>query len=127
MKRLLLLAFVLSGCVHVSKDVLMDRSDQPVPRENVQVFLAGDEVPAACERVAYLHASASEDFSNEGKVLDKFRKEAGKLGANAVSVRQAYGGSRPSSSLFDSGSDREYDAEAFWCGDGPGAAGSRGR
>lgn len=126
MKRLLLLTLVLAGCVHVSKDVLVDRSGQPVPQENVQVFFRDDQVPEACERVAYLHASASEDFSNEGKVFDKFRKEAGKLGANAVSVREAYGGSRPSSSLFDSGSDREYDAEAFWCSEGA-ATGSSDR
>lgn len=123
-RLLLLLVLMLSGCVHVSKSVLVDRSDQPVPREDVQVFFNRDQISETCERVAYLHASASEDFSSERKVVDKFKKEAGKLGANAVTVREAYGGSRASSSLFDSRSDREFDAEAFWCSEAAGAAGS---
>ncbi len=118
MRKLILLTFVLSGCVHVNKSVLVDRSDQPVPKEEVQVFFDRDEMPATCERIAYLHASASEDFTNETKLVEKFQAEAGKLGANAVSVQEAYGsGSRASSSVFDSGSDREYDGVAFWCPD----------
>jgi hypothetical protein len=120
MKRLLLFTLVLSGCVHVSKDVFVDRSDQPVPQEEVRVYFRGDPLPETCERVAYLHASASEDFSHEGKVVDKFKKEAGKLGANAVTVREAYGSSRSNPSVFDSLSDREFDAEAFWCSAGAG-------
>lgn len=125
MKKLLLLAVVLSGCVHVNKSVLVDRSDRPVPKEEVQVFFDRDDMPETCQRVAYLHAAASEDFTNETKLADKLKDEAGKLGANAVSVHEAYGAaSRASTSLFDSGSDREFEAVAFWCPDGTSLADS---
>ena len=116
MKRLLLLTLALAGCIHVNKSVLVDRSDQPVDPEDVQVFFDREAMPESCERVAYLHAAASEDFTNDTKLVNKFKTEAGKLGANAVKVQEAYAASsRASSSLFDSGGDREFDAEAYWC------------
>ena len=128
MKRLLLLTLALAGCIHVNKSVVVDRSDRPVPEDEVQVFFDRDEMPESCQRVAFLHAAASEDFTNERKLVAKFKEEAGKLGANAVKVQEAYGSSsRASSSLFDSGSDREFDAEAFWCPDGTDLAGARDR
>lgn len=115
MKKLLLLTLVLSGCVHVSKSVLVDRSDQPVPMEEVSVVFDNADVPDACERVALLHAAASEDFTDQRELADKFKKEAGKLGANTVYVQESYASTRASTSLFASGSDTEFDAEAFWC------------
>lgn len=115
MKKVLLLALVVSGCVHVNKDVVADRSDRPVPQESVQVFRFGDELPEECTRVAYLHVSASKDFSDRDKVVAKFRTEAGKLGANAVVVSEAFSATRRGSSFFSSPSAKEYDGEAFWC------------
>lgn len=115
MKKLLLLTLVLSGCVHVSKSVLVDRSDQPVPMEEVNVVFDNDDVPDACERVALLQAAASEDFTDQRELADKFKKEAGKLGANTVYVQESYASTRASTSLFESGADTEFDAEAFWC------------
>jgi hypothetical protein len=127
MKRLLPLVLVLSGCVHMSKSVHMDRSDQPVPGEDVRVFAYSDDIPETCEPVADLHASASEELSSEKKVVDKLKKEAGKLGANAIRIQEAYSGgfgSLGSSSMLDSQSSREFDGEAFWCPAGSGEAGS---
>lgn len=118
MKRLLLLSLALTGCIHVSKSVLVDRSDQPVPEENVQVLFGDEEVPEACERVALLQAAASEDFTDRQELAQKLKKEAGKLGANVVIVQEAYGRAGAGSSVFDSGSDTEFDAEAYWCPDG---------
>ena len=127
MRKLLILTLVASGCVHMSKEVLVDRSSQPVPREDVRVVFDDDDVPESCERVAYLLAAASTELADQDDVLDKFRKEAGKLGANLVMVQQAYGSSRPSSSVFDSGGDTEFDGEAYWCPDGEGGGSSGDR
>lgn len=119
-RLLLILTIVLVGCVHMTKDVLVDRSDQPVPQEDVRFVADSDAVPDSCELVAYLYGAASEDFSSEQKVVDKFKKQAGKLGANLVTVQEAYGSSGPSSSVLDSGGDTEFDGEAYWCGEGSG-------
>lgn len=126
MKKLLLLTMALSGCVHVSKSVIVDRSDQPVPMEEVNVVFDNDDVPDACERVAFMHANASEDFTDQRELADKFKKEAGKLGANTVYVQESYASSQASTSLFESGSDTEFDAEAFWCPSGGGVAQAEG-
>ena len=50
------ICLLITGCVSVSKTVLIDRSASPVPEERANVFLAQDSVPASCERVALLHA-----------------------------------------------------------------------
>ncbi|MDX1675413.1 MAG: hypothetical protein R3314_11520 [Longimicrobiales bacterium] len=127
MRKLLILALAASGCVHMSRDVLVDRSSHPVPQEDVRVVFDDDDIPEGCERIAYLLASASTELADENDVMKKFRKEAGKLGANLVMVQQAYGSSRPSASVFDSGGDTEFDGEAYWCPDGEAGGSSTGR
>jgi len=120
-KRVAVLCVVLTGCVTVSKSVLMDRSAYPVPQEQVQVFLEGDIIPSSCERVALLHASGDEDFTDEGDIWDKLRSEAGKLGANAVSLMRIEDpgtGERIAAALLDTSADRDADAVALWCPDG---------
>lgn len=119
--RIALLCLALSGCVTVSKSVLMDRSAYPVPQEEVGVFLEGDTIPSSCERVALLHASGDEDFTDEGDIWDKLREEAGKLGANRVLIRgieEPGTGERVASALFGTSSDRDADAVALWCPEG---------
>lgn len=121
MLRLLLVAFVLGGCVHVSKSVLIDRSSQPLPREEVQVLIEGDSIPSSCERVALLHASADEGFTNEGDIWNKLREETGKLGGNVVfigEIEDPGAGERFASALFGTEADRDADAIALWCPDG---------
>ncbi len=118
MSRLLFISVLLAGCVHVSKSVLMDRSSMPVPMQSVYVFLAGDTIPSSCERVAILHASGEQDWTNEGQMIDKLRSEAGKLGANALHLRSmedAGTGERVVAALFDTQADRDADALALWC------------
>lgn len=79
---------VLAACVSVSKSIL-DRSMMatPVPADEVHVYLPGDSVPE-CRRIAILSAKGDVDMTNEGQMIDKLRKEAGKLGANAIILGQ---------------------------------------
>lgn len=81
---ILLAGLFLAACVSVNKSVLSrSHVHEPVPLEQVQVFFADDSLPAY-ERVAILNAEAGEAFTNRGKIIDKLREEAGKLGANAI-------------------------------------------
>jgi len=129
LKRTLLLGLACAGCVTVSKSVLMDRSASPVPQEGVQVLLEGDSIPTTCERVALMHASGDEDFTDEGDMWDKLREEAGKLGANVVRIgpiEDPGAAERIASGLFGTTSDRDVDAVALWCPDGVGRRGASG-
>ncbi|MCJ7627351.1 MAG: hypothetical protein MUO50_03075 [Longimicrobiales bacterium] len=118
MNRFLIVLIWLTGCVHVSKSVLMDRSSMPVPKESVYVFLASDTIPNSCERVAILHAAGEQDWTDEGQMIDELRSEAGKLGANALhllTMEDAGTGERVVAALFDTEADRDADALALWC------------
>ena len=99
----------------------MDRSAYPVPQERVQVLIEGDSTPSTCERVALLHASGDEDFTDEGDIWNKLRSEAGKLGANVVALQRIEDpgtGERIAAEIFGTSSDRDADALALWCPEG---------
>ena len=94
---------VLSGCVSVNKSVL-DASflDRPVPREEVRVFFADDELPPHV-RMAILNARGDSEFTNQAQMIDKLREEAGRLGANAVvldELREPSAGERAVNAFF---------------------------
>ncbi|MBT8488345.1 MAG: hypothetical protein KJO65_05875 [Gemmatimonadetes bacterium] len=121
LRPLLVLALIAAGCVTVSKSVLMDRSSQPVPKEDVTILLATDSVPSTCDRVALLHASGDEGFTDEADIWNKLREEAGKLGANAVQIQTMEdpgAGERFAGALFGTEVDRDSDALALWCPEG---------
>ena len=106
-------AVAVSGCVHVSSSVL-DHGYQAYPYtlHEVDVFLLSDTPPTACERVALLHASGSNNAS-ETKIIDKLREEAGTLGANAVHIQSAEDAGnveRALGEVFGSTSDKDWDA-----------------
>lgn len=106
------------ACVTVNKTVLMDRSAFPVAPAQVYVFLPEDEIPADCERVALLDASGEQDTTTEAQMIDEMRKEAGKLGANAIQLRDienAGTGERIVSAILDTTADRSGRAVALWC------------
>lgn len=117
----IILCVLLTACVHVSKSVLSDLyAGSPVPAGNVAVLLAsmGDTIPWSCDRLAILHASGSQEFTNEGMVLDKLREETGKLGGNAVYVQgmeEAGTGEKFAAALLGTQSNRDADAIALRC------------
>ncbi len=74
----------LTSCVTVGKTVLMPDLP-PTSEESVQVFLPGDPVPEH-DRVAILTADFNDSMSDNSDVLNKLRKEAAKLGANAIVI-----------------------------------------
>jgi hypothetical protein len=118
MRKSLVVLVLLAGCVQVSKTVLMDRSNKPVPKESVYVFLANDSIPTSCERVAILHASGDEELTNEGEMIDELRSEAGKLGANALhllTMEEAGTRERVAAAVFGTEADRNSQALALWC------------
>lgn len=79
--------------------------DTPTAPEAVDVFIAGDEVPVTCERVALLRAAG---FAT---VVDRLREEAGRLGANAIDLRDFRQGER----LRETPSDNAWNVVALHC------------
>ena len=117
MKPLIVLMTIgLAGCVSVNSSVLMDRSAYPVPQPRVQVLLPSDTVPADCERVALLHGSGGEIWTNEADMWDKLREETGLLGGNVVqlvTMEDPGWGERLLAGIEHA--DRDAEAIALWC------------
>jgi hypothetical protein len=87
-----------------------DYMAQPLPAEDVTVFLASDVIPADCSRVAILRAAPTRT------VVDVLRREAGRLGANAVDLKDIRGAS-PTQPVQAAG---HWDAVALYCPTGIG-------
>ena len=111
----------LNRCPTASKTVLdEDYLGTPVPKNQVDVLMSlpGDTLPTQCTCVAILHASGDDDTTDEGDILDKYREEAGKLGASRVFVQtmeDAGTAERVVDAFFGTGSDRDSDALALCC------------
>lgn len=125
MKKVLVflsIVVVLTACVSVSKSILdTSFSLRPVPQQRVSVLLAslGDTLPSNCTRVALLHASAAE-LASEGRIYDKLREEAGKLGANTLYIQSMEDvgiGERIVGALMLAAADKDSDAIALHCDD----------
>ncbi len=80
---LLILMLILIGCVRVNKTLLNPSpTDKLFIQSEVRVYFESDEIPEYT-RVAFL-AGKGNDFADESDFIEKFKKEAGKLGANAI-------------------------------------------
>ena len=108
---------LIAACVSVNKSVLStSRVSYPVPKEQVQVYFAGDTVPAH-ERIAILNGSGDDTMTNQGQLIDKLRQEAGKLGANAIilqEVKEASTGARVAQAILGTSANRKGEALAIY-------------
>lgn len=108
---------VIAACVSVNKSVLSrSRVAQPVPRDDVQVYFAGDSVPEH-ERIAILSGSGDDTMTNQGQLIDKLREEAGKLGANAIilnEVKDASTGAKVAQAILGTSAKRKGEAIAVY-------------
>lgn len=91
MGRMLIVATaltLLAGCTpatHISTTVVADKyAARPVPEDDVQVFFADDSIPEH-DIVATFDA---ESDAPKRKMIEEFRKHAGRLGANAIIVME---------------------------------------
>jgi hypothetical protein len=84
----LLAPLALGACVSTSLTMLGPRQSlAPVPEDEVRVFLAGDSIPATCQRLAIVNTSGDADMTSESQSVRAARKRAGKAGANAIQLQ----------------------------------------
>lgn len=104
--------FLLTGCFPFGEYKLMNSSllatdylGSPRPADEVGVFIGDDVPPAECDRVALLRAAPT------ATVVDRLREEAGRLGANAVDLRDFRS---PADARVDAG-EGAWNAVALFC------------
>jgi len=90
-KNLLLvcaIALIAIGCVSAKATLLNpDMRFDPVPWEEVRVYLSEEDVPGEFETIAIVRSEGKEVFTTEAQMLEKMKKKAGALGANAIILK----------------------------------------
>lgn len=98
------LLFLAAACVRTSTVPLgAPTSYPPVAWEQVQVFLKESDVPGEFVKIALINAEAASGWTNEKGMVDKVRKEAGKLGANGViidDIKEPSAGAKVAGAVF---------------------------
>ncbi len=92
MKNRFIPLFLLAatGCITVAHQPLPGYQEDwklnPFPPDSVNVFLAGDEVPEECARIAIMNASGNDAWTTENQMLWELREKAGLMGGNAIAM-----------------------------------------
>ncbi len=112
------LALGLSGCVSTNSTILGTNSPgAPVAEEHVAIYRTADQVPGKYREIALLNSTGESNWTNEHKMYESMKKEAGKLGANAVIVdalSEPSAGAKVAAAIFGVGAERKGRAIAIF-------------
>lgn len=116
---MLTLIVMATGCVSAHTTMLTPGPRHaPVPLEEVAVYLAEEELPEACERIALIHAAGDASWTSEKGMIAATRKRAGRAGANAVvlrSMRDPSTGTRVAAAVFGIPAERKGQVVGYRC------------
>lgn len=113
---LITLILLACNCVFVDKSIILPNPTGNIyPIEDVQVFYLADSLPDY-QRLAYLRARGHE-YANKQTMINKLRKLAGELGANAIIVERMYSpnfATRVMLNIADIDSKKHFEAVAIY-------------
>jgi hypothetical protein len=121
MQRLTMLSLIAltTGCVSAQTTILVPGPRHvPVPPGQVEVYLAEEELPEGCERIALIHAAGDATWTSETRMIAAARKRAGRAGANAVvvrSIRDPGTGTRVAAAVFGIPAERKGQVFGYRC------------
>ena len=112
-----LMGVLASACVAVNTTQLGAKTDRaPVPPDQVVIYRTADQVPGKYEEIALLNAAGDSFWTNEAKMHNRMKQEAGKLGANGVildSMSEPSAGAKVAGAIFGVGAERKGRAIAI--------------
>lgn len=82
---ILALGFIV-GCVTAEATMLANESYEPVPVEEVTIYLSVDDIPGEFEKIAIINAQGSSTMTKKKQMYEKAREKAAEVGANGVLV-----------------------------------------
>lgn len=122
MNRLGLLVVVfgcvaLGGCVSTNVTRLgAPVNYAPVAVDSVVVYRTAAQVPGRYEEIALLNSAGATDWTDEAQMVRSMRKEAAKLGANAIildAMSEPGAGAKVAASIFGTSAERKGRAIAI--------------
>ena len=107
----------VASCVTVNKSILAPNpTGRTFSLQQVYVYFEDEAVPEHT-RLAILNAKGDADDTDEAEMIDALRKEAGKLGANAIilgDLEEPGTGARIAGALLGTSTNRETQAIAIY-------------
>lgn len=118
----LLCVFVIagtSGCVVTNATRLSTATESraPVLPKDVALYRVASQVPRRYEEVALLNSAGDANYTNESKMFESMKKEAGKVGANGVildALSEPGAGAKVAAAIFGVSAQRKGKALAIW-------------
>jgi hypothetical protein len=87
---ILALFFLISGCITMETTRLGPTDFPPVPTSEIWVFFSEDEIEYSFTRIALFHLEGDATWTQESKMIEKAKKKAGEMGANAIVLRDMH-------------------------------------
>jgi len=113
----ILLAFsLLLGCASTGVVKLSNQKYPSVKPEQVQVFMAEQDVQRPYEKIAIITAEGDYAYQNQTSLIQAIQKKAAKLGANGLilgSYKEATTGEKVSNALLWTSANNKYQAIAI--------------
>jgi hypothetical protein len=111
--------FLILGCVSVQVTPIgsVTTSRPEVPTNEVAIYRTASQVPGKYEEVALLTATGDYDLTDEAQMYEAFRRNAGKVGANAVildATSEPTTGAKVANFLLGTAADRKGKAIAIY-------------
>ncbi len=102
---------LLGGCVSTNATLLgQSTAGAPVNAEAVVIYRTAAQVPGPYRELAILNSTGEANWTNEKKMYQSMRKEAGKLGANAIildAMSEPSAGAKVAAAIFGVGASRK--------------------
>ena len=108
----------LSGCISVNSTRLDSAHYAPTNPANVQVFVAAEDVPKKCKKIALLSARGATGYTDESDMIAKVKEEAAKAGADAVllkHIEEPSAGAKVAGAVFGVAAERTGQMIALRC------------
>lgn len=108
-----------SGCVVTNASRLSTASENRplVLPKDVALYRVASQVPRRYEEVALLNSAGDANYTNEAKMFESMKKEAGKVGANGVildALSEPGAGAKVAAAIFGVSAQRKGKALAIW-------------
>lgn len=87
---IVVLLFLLSGCITMETTTLGPTDFPPVPADQIYVFFSEDEIEYDFTRIALFHLEGDATWTQESKMIEKAKIRAGEMGANAIVLRDMH-------------------------------------
>lgn len=72
------------GCVTTQYTTLSKQTYEPVPSEDVVVYLTEKDIKGDYEKIGLIHMQGESSWTNENQMITAARKKAAKMGANGI-------------------------------------------